>query len=98
MAIEGISGSGSISVSGINKLQKKAGGEDFLSLLKDSIDKVNYLQLNAEQAMQKLAKGEVKDLHEVMVAVEEANLAFMTMMQIRNKLLDAYQELMRMQM
>ena len=72
--------------------------EDFASLLKESINKVNELQLNAEAAIEKLAKGEVKDLHQVLVAIEEANLAFMTMMQIRNKLIDAYQELMRLQM
>lgn len=71
---------------------------NFADVLKDSIGKVNELQLNAEAAMEKLSKGEVKDLHQVLVAVEEANLAFMTMMQIRNKLLDAYQELMRLQM
>ncbi len=71
---------------------------NFAEILKASIEKVNELQLNAESAMEKLAKGEVKDIHEVLVAVEEANLAFMTMMQIRNKLIEAYQELMRLQM
>ncbi len=92
-----------IGVGGIGPLSPKPSGKvskdvDFASILKESIDKVNQLQLNAENAMEKLAKGEVKDIHQVLVAVEEANLAFMTMMEIRNKLIDAYQELMRLQM
>ncbi len=77
---------------------RSGGRTDFAEILKSSIDKVNQLQLNAESAMQKLASGQVKDIHEVLVAVEEANLAFMTMMQIRNKLIDAYRELMHLQM
>ncbi len=88
-------------IAGMPGAASKPGGRpeiDFADVLKESIGKVNELQLNAEAAMEKLSKGEVKDLHEVLVAVEEANLAFMTMMQIRNKLLDAYQELMRLQM
>lgn len=88
-------------ISGQVNRSSKAGENpsvSFADVLKDSIGKVNELQINAEAAMEKLSRGEVKDLHQVLVAVEEANLAFMTMMQIRNKLLDAYQELMRLQM
>lgn len=70
----------------------------FSDVLKESLQKVNELQLNAESAMEKLAAGQIKDVHQVMVAVEEANLAFATMMQIRNKLIDAYNEMMRLQM
>ena len=98
MAIDKI---GLNNIGGVSGASPRSGAKpeiDFADVLKESIGKVNELQLNAEAAMEKLSKGEVKDLHEVLVAVEEANLAFMTMMQIRNKLLDAYQELMRLQM
>ncbi len=100
MGMDKISFNKLTNIAGANSLTgKKVGSDqDFAAILKDSIDKVNKLQLNAEAAMEKLAKGEVKDIHQVLVAVEEANLAFMTMMQIRNKLIDAYQELMRLQM
>ncbi len=92
IGINGISGLPDPGKVGSNK------DSNFAEILKDSIDKVNQLQLNAESAMEKLSNGEVKDVHEVLVAVEEANLAFMTMIQIRNKLVEAYQELMRLQM
>ncbi|RKY86908.1 flagellar hook-basal body complex protein FliE, partial [candidate division KSB1 bacterium] len=45
----------------------------------------------------KLLTGEIKDVHDVMVAVEKANTSFELMMEIRNKMLDAYREIMRMQ-
>ncbi len=98
MGIDKISG---LNIQGLEQGKKATGaqaGEDFLSLLKESMDSVNKMQLNAEAAMEQLATGKAQDIHQVMVAVEEANLSFMTMMQIRNKLIDAYNELMRMQM
>ena len=92
---------GNIAAQGIASGKKLGGakaGEDFLALLKENMDNVNKMQLNAESAMEQLATGKAQDIHKVMIAVEEANLSFMTMMQIRNKLIDAYNELMRMQM
>lgn len=76
---------------------KETGKGDFRKFLLNSLEKVNELNHNADEAIEKLMTGEIKDIHQVMIAVERANLAFMTMMQIRNKLLQAYQEIMRMQ-
>ncbi|MGE5588577.1 MAG: flagellar hook-basal body complex protein FliE [Clostridia bacterium] len=71
--------------------------EDFKEMLDDAIDTVNNLQRNADRLTQKLATGELKDLHQVMIAVEEVNVALQLTMQIRNKIVEAYQEVMRMQ-
>lgn len=58
---------------------------------------VNTSLIKAEQGVQQLAVGEATSLHEVMIHLEEAKLSFQLLAQVRNRLLDAYQEVMRMQ-
>ncbi|MBE7559980.1 flagellar hook-basal body complex protein FliE [bacterium] len=72
-------------------------GPSFAEILKKSLDEVNQMQNRAGEMQVKYVTGEINNLHDVMIAVEEANLAFQATMQIRNKILEAYQELMRMQ-
>lgn len=72
-------------------------GKTFGDFLQDSIGKVNKLQQDADVSMQKLASGESKDLHETLLAVEKAEIAFKAMNQVRSKVIDAYKEIMRMQ-
>ena len=69
----------------------------FGEFLKDSIKKVNSLQLDADDAIKKFASGETKNIHETMLAMQKADISFRLMMQIRNKLVEAYQEVMRIQ-
>ncbi len=69
----------------------------FGDFLQDSLTKVNDIQSQANVAIQKLASGESKNIHETMLMVEQAEIAFKTMNQIRTKVLDAYKEVMRMQ-
>lgn len=69
----------------------------FKETLKRFTDDVNKLQLNAEEATQKLVAGEVENIHQVMVAMSEADASFRLMMEMRNKILEAYREIMRMQ-
>ena len=71
--------------------------EEFKEMLYNAIDNVSNLQRNADDLVTKLAIGETQDLHQVMIAVEEVNLALQLTLQIRNKMLEAYQEIMRMQ-
>ncbi len=71
-------------------------GASFGDLLKQAIGDVNQLQLQAEQAGLDLAAGNVTDLHQVMIMTEKANLALELAIQVRNKVIDAYQEIMRM--
>lgn len=69
----------------------------FGDMLKNELNKVNDIQLNAEQATQDLLTGKATDIHQVMIATEEARLSLELAVQIRNKLVDAYQEISRMQ-
>lgn len=71
--------------------------KSFGQFLADSISQVNDMQHQANVAMEKLASGESKNLHETMLAVEKADIAFRTMNQVRSKVLDAYREIMKMQ-
>lgn len=89
---------------GIEEIGKGAGGTEeagdsksFGQMLIESMAKVNSLQQEADVAMQKLASGESKNLHETLLAVEKADIAFKTMNQVRTKVIDAYQEIMKMQ-
>lgn len=70
----------------------------FSEMLKDSIEKVNRLQMEADQASQELLLGKNTNIHQVMIAIEKANVSFQLMMQMRNKIITAYEEMMRMQM
>ena len=72
-------------------------GASFSDMLKDSINDVNKLQHEAEKSMTALATGRAENVHSTMIAVEKAELSFKLMMQVRNKVLDAYREVMRMQ-
>ena len=75
--------------------QAEAG--DFQGTLKAALQDVNKTQLGAGDLVQRLVSGEEVDLHDVMISAEEASVAFEMLMEIRNKLLEAYQEINRMQ-
>jgi len=66
-------------------------------VLKDSLAQVNSLQHEADAAIQSLATGGTATLHDTMLAVQKAELSFKLMMQVRNKIVEAYQEVLRMQ-
>ena len=72
-------------------------GPSFADTLAKSIEEVNHLQKEADQAIEKLASGESQNVHGAMLAVNKADTAFRMTMQVRNKILEAYQEVMRMQ-
>lgn len=68
----------------------------FHEMLQGYMDDVNKLQLKAEELDQKLAAGTLENIHEVTIAAEKAALALELTIQIRNKVVEAYQEIMRM--
>ncbi|HEV7666090.1 MAG TPA: flagellar hook-basal body complex protein FliE [Chloroflexota bacterium] len=74
----------------------KAAGADFGSALKDAVGALDQLGKKADASSLALAKGEPIDVHEVMLNTEQASLGFSMALQVRNKLVDAYQEVMRM--
>lgn len=82
---------------GVAQTPAMKGHESFGDMLASSISEVNNLQHKANESIQKLVTGESKNLHETMLSVEQAEIAFKTMNQIRQKVLDAYREVMKMQ-
>jgi len=75
----------------------KAQEANFEKTLKDAIEKVNDLQLKADKAAQDLAAGRTDNIAEVMIAAEKADIALRLMMQVRNKMIESYQEVMKIQ-
>ncbi len=69
----------------------------FSDLLQNTIDQVGRAQNEGDTAIQKLQGGQAGNLHEVMIATEEADIAIRMLVQMRNKALEAYNEIMRIQ-
>ncbi|MGD9262386.1 MAG: flagellar hook-basal body complex protein FliE [Desulfobacterales bacterium] len=69
----------------------------FGEILTDSMNQVNKLQVLADEKIEELAAGKQTDIHQTMIAVEKAGVSFELLMQIRNKLISAYDQIMRMQ-
>lgn len=85
----------------LDKLQgvkSQANGPSFKDTLNNFLTDVNAMQKKADQSVEKLIAGEITDVHQVMSSVEEASTAFNMMMEIRNKVMDAYQEIMRIRL
>jgi flagellar hook-basal body complex protein FliE len=74
-----------------------AGGDSFAAVLGDSLAEVNRLQQQADASITALATTDKASLHDTMIAMEQADVSFRLMMQVRNKIVEAYQEIMRMQ-
>jgi flagellar hook-basal body complex protein FliE len=74
------------------------GGLAFGDLLKQALQEVNQASAQADSEARNLMTGESADMHTAMLAVQKADLSFQMMMAVRSKLIDAYREVMRMQM
>ena len=70
---------------------------DFGAWLAGTLGSVNQQLVRADQGLQQLATGEAQNLHQVMIALEEARIGVQLLAQVRNRLLEAYQEVLRMQ-
>lgn len=73
------------------------GGVSFKDTIKKALGGVNDMQNQADDLAQKLATGELEDVHTAMLAMNKAKTTFDFTMTVRNKVLEAYQEIMRMQ-
>lgn len=69
---------------------------DFKRTLSQSIDEVNQLLAQADQSTQEMVLGK-QDIHQAMIAIEQANISLRLMIQIRNKIIAAYEQIMQMQ-
>jgi len=77
--------------------QGPSAGSGFGGILSDAIQKVEQFQQNASNSIDRFLSGEGEELHQVAVNVQQAELSFEMFMQLRNKVVSAYQEVMKMQ-
>jgi len=73
------------------------GRPSFNEVIGDLIKDVDRMHKTAEQTTEKLITGELEDVHQVMIAMEEAQISFRLLMELRNKMVEAYREVMKMQ-
>jgi len=73
------------------------GAANFAQQLQQAIGEVNNLQTTREEMVDGMVSGEVTEVHDVMIAAKESQMAFELLLEVRNKLLESYQEIMRMQ-
>lgn len=98
MSVESISALAPALTGNIDEARAQASsGADFGAWLERSVGDANDKQVRADQLVQKLALGDAENLHQVMIALDEAKFSFNLLVQVRNKLLEAYQDVMRMQ-
>ncbi|WP_126426370.1 flagellar hook-basal body complex protein FliE [Brevibacillus marinus] len=72
--------------------------QSFSTYLSDALGQLNKAQLNAEYFTQQYITGQVEDIHQVMIAGQKASVMLELSMQVRNKVIESYQEIMRMQL
>ncbi len=82
----------------ITNVQKpaSAGKTGFTDLLHDAMDNVQQAQTDAQQSVKDLLEGNGEEIHQTMIAVQKADVSFQMMMEVRNKIISAYQEVSRM--
>lgn len=91
-------GTRAASMADLNQAAKtNEAGKTFADTLTEAIGQVNEIQKESDLKAQELATGKTDDIAGVMLASEKADIALRTMVQVRNKIIDAYQEIMRMQ-
>ena len=71
--------------------------ESFGDMLSNIVGEINKQQIDADKAIAKVELDNSASIHDAIIALEKANISFRTMMQVRNKVVEAYQEIMRMQ-
>ena len=79
------------------KPEKEEQNGDFVASLNGFMKEVNQLQKESGESVERLVSGDITNIHDVMVAVEKASVSFELMMEVRNKVIEAYHEVMRMQ-
>jgi flagellar hook-basal body complex protein FliE len=85
------------SLTGIDLTAPVSGSGNFAGWLARQVGQVNGQILEADQMVSQLALGRVDNLHQVMISLEQARVSFQLFAQVRNKLLEAYQDVLRMQ-
>ncbi len=88
-----------IATPGASAKPESAGGPNsFGATLRESVREVNGLQIQADKVAARLAAGNIEDVHQAMIAMQKASIAMQFTVQVRNKVIEAYQEIMRTQL
>ena len=100
MEINSTSGIGSIidAISSADKADESSGGESFANILSSALDNVAETESASDAGTAALLSGEDISIHEAVIATEKAELALELALQVRNKVVDAYKEIMQMQL
>lgn len=102
MAVDSIRGINPIapvpSIGGLDKAEAPSGAKEFGDMFNEAIGRVEQYRAKAENSANAFMNGETEELHQVILAGQRAEIAFETFLQVRNKVVQAYQEIMRMQM
>jgi len=93
--VDRIEGLGPIDPRGYQKKDAKA---DFSEILKEALEKVNEMQKKAEKMADDFATGKISNIHEVIIEAEKASIALRLTLEVRNRIVEAYREIMRMQL
>jgi len=80
----------------IKPFQKEGKGSGFAEFVKEAVSKVNDMETKADQSVEKLMMGKT-GIHETMIALQKADISLRFLLQVRNKAMEAYREIMRMQ-
>ncbi len=75
---------------------RKSNGSSFANTLKELVQDVNSMQIESKNMNEAFIRGDVEDLHQVTLTAEKARIGFELLLEIRNKLLEGYKEIMRM--
>lgn len=86
-----------VGATSVSKGASAGGTSAFFEALQNSMEEVNQNQMAADGAIKDLIAGRTKNIHETMLQLQKADLSLKTMMQVRNKILEAYKEIMKMQ-
>ena len=81
----------------LNGVSSNETQQSFKNMLSEAVENVNEKQIASKDATEKMARGENIDLHDVMITGQEANLALQTTVEVRDQIVNAYEEIMRMQ-
>ena len=89
--------SGTLEAPALPRLRETAPGPSFVDTMKQVVKDINQQQVDSSDMSLRFMAGEVEHVHEAMVSLQKARTSFTFMVEVRNKLLDGYKEIMRMQ-
>lgn len=100
MSVEGVKGFTNKIPAAFNERERNGVNENtvpFIDYLTNALNKTNNLIVEADKLSEDFAAGKTDNIHQVLIAAEKANIALQFTLQVRNKIIDAYNEIMRMQ-